>query len=280
MNRLQKKCVIATVGIHLLLLTILIVGPAFFNPQPKADNTQVLDIISPNVIEAAFNSGRKDATPPPPAPEVTPSPPVPAPPTPAMQTPPPPEPKPVMTPTLPERLKNLFTPEPKPEPVKPAPQKTESQTHQIQVSTQLVMRTAPKNSSSKDNSRQTANAINSAIKNLRRNLSPGMVVDVPGNSSVAYSSYKDALATIYYNAWVTPDEAAADEADTIVKITVASDGTVISARIVTSSGDEKTDASVQRALNRVPSVPPLPDKSKSEQEFTIDFNLKTKRMLE
>ncbi len=36
MNRLQKKCVIATAGLHLLLLVILFVGPAFFNPRPKA----------------------------------------------------------------------------------------------------------------------------------------------------------------------------------------------------------------------------------------------------
>jgi TonB family protein len=278
MNRLQKKCAIATAGFHLLLLTILIVGPAFFNPQPKPDNTQVLDFISPNVIDALSSSGRKDATPPPPAPAVTLPPPVPIPPTPAMQTPPPPAPKPVETPTLPERLKNLFTPEPKPEPVKPAP-KTEPKPHQIQVNTQLVARTTPKNSpatSKPDNTR----AIASAIKNLQNNLKPGVVVDVPGESDVASSSYKDTLATIYYNAWVTPEGVANDEADAIVKIIVASDGTVVSSRIITPSGDAKVDDSVRRALNRVSSVRPLPDKSKSEQEFTIDFNLKTKQMLE
>ena len=279
MNRLQKKCVIATAGFHLLLLTILTVGPAFFNPHPKPDNTHVLDYISPNVIDALSSSGGKDATPLPPAPAVTQPPPVPAPPTPAVQTTPPPAPKTVETPTLPERLKNLFTPEPKPESVKPAPKTSEPKPHQIQINTQLVARTAPKNpapNSKPDNSL----AIASAIKNLQNNLKPGPVVDVPGESSVAYSSYKDALATIYYNAWVTPEGAANDEADAIVKITVARDGTVVTSRIVTPSGDTKVDDSVRRALNRVSSVDPLPDQSKSEQEFTIDFNLKTKRSLE
>ncbi len=104
------------------------------------------------------------------------------------------------------------------------------------------------------------------------------MVDVPGDSSVAYSSYKDMLATIYYNAWVTPEGAANDEADAIVKITVARDGTVVTSRIITPSGDAKVDESVRRALNRVSSVDPLPDQSKSEQEFTIDFNLKTKQI--
>src|SRR5689334_6196724 len=120
MNRLQKKCVIATVGIHLLLLTILIVGPAFFNPQPKPDNTQVLDVIPANLIDAAFSSGVKNATPPPPTPEVTPPLPVPTP-TPMVQPPPPvTPPKPVEPkPTLVKTLENFFTPEPKPEAVKP-----------------------------------------------------------------------------------------------------------------------------------------------------------------
>ena len=274
MNRLQKKCVIATAGIHLLLLTILLVGPAFYNPQPKPEETHVLDVISSTLVENAMNSGVRNATPPPPAPAITQPPPV--------QPPPPTPPKPVEPkPTISERLKEMFNPALKPEPVKPAPPKpAENQTHKITINTQLVARVAPKNVTTKDNSRQTAIAVNDAIKNLRQKLSPGVVVDVPGTSSVAYSSYKDALATIYYNAWVTPEGVANDEADTMVKIIVAKDGTVVSSRIVTPSGNAKIDDSVRRALNRVPSVGPLPDQSKSEQEFTLDFNLKTKQSLE
>ncbi len=102
---------------------------------------------------------------------------------------------------------------------------------------------------------------------------------MPGSGSVAYASYKDALGSIYYDAW-TPEGAGNDEANTFVKITVAADGTVINARITTPSGDQKMDDSVQRTLQRVASVPPLPDKSKVQQEFTIMFNLKAKRMLE
>jgi TonB family protein len=71
-----------------------------------------------------------------------------------------------------------------------------------------------------------------------------------------------------------------DDAVTTVKITVASDGTVVNARIITPSGDAKSDDSVRRALDRVTSVPPLPDKSQAERDFVISFNLKAKRMLE
>jgi TonB family protein len=184
-------------------------------------------------------------------------------------------------PTLPERLANIF----KTEPVKPTPDLTpvekpvKSQPHKIQPNLTPTVRTAPKNPTP-DNSRQSPRLSQNDFQKLREKLSQTTEVTMPGVSSESYASYRDALATIYYNAWVTPNGAANDEADTIVKITVASDGTVINAHITTPSGDEKTDASVRRALDRVSSVPPLPDKAKSEQEFTIDFNLKTKRTLE
>src|SRR5476651_1861537 len=107
MNRLQKKCVIATAGFNLLLLVILFVGPAFFNSKPKVDDTQVLDVIPANLIDAAFNSGVKAAQPPPPTPIVTPPQPQPTP------TPPAPkivQPAPVPQPTLLTRLETIFKP--------------------------------------------------------------------------------------------------------------------------------------------------------------------------
>ena len=203
MNRLQKKCVIATAGIHLLLLLILVFGSAFFSPRPKPDDTQLLDVIPANLIDAAFNSGVRNATPPAPAPVVTP-PPQPAPPTPAVQpAPPPPAPKPVVTPppTITERLEKIFTPEP--EPAKPAPEKSEPKPHQIQINTQLVARVAPKTSTTPDNSQQTARAINNAIQNLQTNLSPGTTIDMPGDSTVAYANYASVVKSIYDRAWTT-----------------------------------------------------------------------------
>src|SRR5215469_16926813 len=86
MNRLQKRCVIGTAGIHLLLLTILIFGPAFFNRQPKTDNT-VLDVIPANLVDAALNSGVRDAQAPQPSPQPAVIPP-------SLQQPPPPLPTP------------------------------------------------------------------------------------------------------------------------------------------------------------------------------------------
>ena len=59
MNRLQTKCVIATAGIHLLLLVILFVGPAFFAPRHQEDDSRILTVIPANLIDAPFNSGAR-----------------------------------------------------------------------------------------------------------------------------------------------------------------------------------------------------------------------------
>jgi TonB family protein len=268
MNRLQKKCVIATAGVHLLLLTLLIVGPAFFSPRPKADDIHILDVIPANLVDAAFNSGVAGAVPPPPEPVAPPTPP---PPTPAT----PPEPPKV------EKVEPVKPPEKlSPAELKPLDKTAKTEPRKPEVSTKLVVRNAPKASPNSANANAArARAIRSALKNLNSKLTSGTVVDAPGTGSVAYGSYKDALGSIYYNAW-TPEGGGDDEANTYVRITVAADGTVIDARIITPSGDEKMDNSIRRALQRVTEVPPLPDQSKVQQEFTIVFNLKAKRMLE
>jgi len=274
MNRLQKKCVIATAGIHLLLLLILFVGPAFFYSKPKADDLQVLDVIPANLVDAAFSSGVANATPPPPAP-VTP----PAPPTPVVQpAPPPPVPKPVTPPepTLTERLEKYF----KPEPVKPAPEKPVTETRKIQVSTKLVTRTAPTDVPTPDHSQQQARAIRTALRNLKHNLASKTTVDMPGNSSVAYANYAAAVKSIYEQAWILPNDVS-DNANTKVSVTIASDGTVISARIIDPSGDAGLDASVQRTLDRVKFIAPFPEgATDKERTYVINFNPQVKRLLE
>ncbi len=276
MNRLQKKCVIATAGAHLLLLTILVVGPAFYHPKPKTDQTQVLDVIPANLIDAALNSGVRNATPP--APVVTP-PPQPAPPAPvAPPAPPPPAPKPaVTTPTFTERLENFF----KSEPVKPAPAPTEPHPHAITVNTQLVTRAASNQSPPTANPQRNARAINSAIRDLQKNLSPGTTIDMPGNSSVAYANYASAVKSIYDQAWILPDSIANDDENVKVTVTIASDGTVISARIIERAGDPPVDASVQRTLDRVTFIAPFPEgATETQRTYTINFNPKAKRTLE
>ncbi len=135
MNRLQKKCVLATAGVHLLLFVILLVGPAFFQPRHKTDDLQVLDVIPANLIDALLTSGVRDAQPPPPVVQPAPQPPAPQP----VVTPPPPTPSP--------------EPMVKPEPVKPAPVPDKVQPHKIEPNLKPVVHNTPQKCS-KNNSAQ------------------------------------------------------------------------------------------------------------------------------
>ncbi|MGA2028802.1 MAG: TonB family protein [Verrucomicrobiota bacterium] len=271
MNRLQKKCFIATAGFHLLLLVISLVGPAFFNSKPKVDDSQVLNVIPANLIDAAFNSGVRNAQPPAPT-SIVPPPPQPTPPAPRAV---------VSPPTFMQSLEKFF----KPEPAKPVPDTTVGQQHKIQVNTQLVTRTVPKNSAShsqNDDSQQLRErALQNAIRNLKNNFTSATTVDMPGDSSVAYANYASVVKSIYEQAWMPPDNTASDDANAKVTVTIASDGTVISAQVISSSGDDSVDSSVQRTLDRVTFIAPFPEGTTDKQRtYTINFNLKAKRMLE
>ena len=271
MNRLQKKCVIATAGFHLLLLVILFVGPAFFNAKPKVDDTQNITVIPANLIDAVFNSGIKAAQPPSPTPIVTQPQPTPTPPAPKIV-----QPAPTPQPTFVQRVAKYFTPEP----VTPTPAPTENQPHTPKVDLHLVTHNVPKNSTTakpNDNSRPLKNL----AEQLKRNLSSPTEVNLPGESSAAYANYASAVKSIYDAAWALPDSVANDDENVKVSVTIASDGTVISSRIITPSGDASVDNSVQRTLDRVTFIAPFPEGATDKQRtYTINFNPQLKRLSE
>ncbi len=277
MNRLQKKCAITIVGFHLLLLVILIVGPGFFAPKPKADDLQILDVIPAHLIDAAFSSGVRNATPPPPVPVITP--PQPAPPLPQPAVTPPPAPPRVETPEPIQPVVKEATPEPKP-----------AEKPKIQINTQLVTRNATKNTASarqqNDLQRQQqmrARAIQNAIRSLKNNFTSATKIDVPGTGSVSYASYDAVVKSVYERTMNTflPNEIANDNEITKVRVTIASDGTVTSSRIVAPSGDPVWDAAVQHTLDRVTYIAPFPEgATEKERTYPISFNPQVERTLE
>ncbi|HEY2330268.1 MAG TPA: TonB family protein [Verrucomicrobiae bacterium] len=281
MNRLQKKCLIATAGFHLSLVLVLVFGSAFFTEHPKPDETTLLTVIPANLIDAAFNSGVKGAQPPAPTP------------------PPPPEPKPVVTPPTPapslvQKVENFFKPEPQklsPDDLTPTDtgEKPAKPKHEIKVDlTKQVVRNAPKTTDTSDAdareakrlAKAKAKVFADAARSIKENASSATTVEMPGTGSVSYANYGAAIKSIYDQAWTPPNDTASDDANTTVSITIRNDGTVIASRIISPSGDAGVDASVQRALDRVTSVPAFPDGAKeTERTFKITFNLKAKRML-
>ena len=275
MNRLQKKCVLATAGFHLLLLVILFVGPAFFWSREKPDDTPVLDMIPANLVDSA-STGVRSAPPPPPAPAVVPPTPTPPAPTPPPVVPPTPVPTPekieaVKPPK--ETVKPDLTPVEKPSVTKPAPPK---------INLKLTERTVTKNTATPtpatpDKSKE----VNTTLRALRNNLSSATTIDMPpGNSSASAANYAQVVKSVYERDWTPPDDTASDDANIKVRVTIASDGTVISARVIAPSGDASVDRSVRSTLERVQFIAPFPPGSTDkERSYIINFNLKSKRLL-
>jgi protein TonB len=285
MNRLQKKCVLATAGFHLLLLVILFVGPAFFWEREKQDDSPVLEMIPANLVDSA-TTGVQGAQPPPPSPTVV--------------VPQPTPPAPTPTPVKPEITPPVPTPKPeKIEPVKPPketikpdltpvdrtpvekPSTAKPQTPKVNLT--LTSRPVPKNTSTPKKTPTTpdnSTAINSTLRSLRKNLSSATTIEMPGNSTASAANYAQVVKSVYEQAWTPPNDTANDDANIKVRVTIARDGTVISAHVITPSGDASVDTSVQRTLDRVQFIAPFPAGSTDqERTYIINFNLKAKRML-
>jgi protein TonB len=282
-RRLQQKCFLASAGIHLLLLVILFVGPAFLSPRDPLANLPVIDFIPDRLVDAAVvGGGNPNVRPPPP----TPAPPTPAPPPPVVKPAPAPEPEPKPEPKVRE-----------PEPVKTAKEQTpDPDSLEVQkrkkpaISTKIVTRKDTPAKTSKAGLEAGERALAQARQQIARAASsireaaaaPTTIEDFgPGGGGPAYASYAAWVKTVYENAWVPPAETASDDAITVATVTIARDGTVVSARISKGSGDALVDASVRSTLDRVRTIGrPFPEGVKDkERTYIIHFNLKAKRGL-
>jgi len=300
MNRLQKKCFIASVTLHLFLLTILVVGPGFLKRKTlPGDNLPVLEVIPSYLIDRAFMGGGSPglaASPATPAPPAV-SPPAAAPKVTAQSQVEPPSPKPRQaTPrenswSLPDKNPRKQT---KPEDTasdKKNNDKPDKGKREIVPNLTRTVRsppdTPPRNSRSTgvEGGRGTAEARQAALAGVIFELKGGLAgateVGV-GGGGPAYASYWQALKTIYTEAWNPPDDLTDETAKVRAEITIARNGRVISADIASGgkSGIPSLDRSVQEVLERVRDVPPFPEESKdNERTFKLLFDPKLKRQI-
>jgi TonB family protein len=315
MNRLNQKCFVASAGVHILLMVILLIGPAFLTSKSKSDSSPPLDIIPGKLIDDIFKGGgNPQGTPPPPAPETTPPAPRVVQPAPQPEPVKPPEPVKTREPEPPkETIKDVKPPKPSPDALEPAP---EPKRKKPEVSTTPIVRKQDKDTSktaktnsttaSTDNeerryaeNRQTAstdneerryaenrqralNALNSAARTIGKTVAPGTTIEPNpgfGGGGEAYAPYDEAVRSIYWHAWIPPDDTASDQAIAKATVVIARDGTVLSAHIIKPSGDASVDRSVQQALEHVTFIAPFPEGAKDkERTYTIKFDLKARRL--
>jgi TonB family protein len=303
MNRLEKKCLIASASTHLFLLLLLILGSAFFVAEPKPSNLPRIKVYSPKMIDAllaggggnpklppsdAQEKGQTLAQPPAPAPS---KPPTPKPPTP---TPPSKPIEPVVKraepakPTKPAPAKPRETVKENPKPsldLKPVPRETPTPPLDLKP---VVRDNAERERVAKEErareqaaaNRRLANQLAKAAESLKSGFAAGVAVEAYGPGGEAYANYAAWVKEVYDNAWNVTDDLTDESSVTRVTVTIASTGEVLSARILKPSGNPDLDKSVQRTLNAVRFIRPFPEGAKDKQRtFTINFNLKSKRGL-
>lgn len=269
MNRLQKKCLVAASGFHLLLVVILVVGPAFLSRNDPVDDLPLLEFIPViTTDEQVSGGGSPKATPSPP--QVQPPKPQPQPPKPTPQTP---KSQPVATVEPPK----VRTPEPTPVPKKQAPKISLTPVTRSQNT-----KATPKRQTPTREDAQQREQLNASLNALRQNLSSSTEIELPGpgGGGVPYANFEQAVKKIYTDAWIVPDGVTDNQATVIAQVTIARDGAVVNARIIKSSGNALADRSVQATLDRVRDAVPLPPGTKENQRtLTIEFNVKAKQLL-
>ena len=291
MDRLQKKCFFAAAGLHLLLLLILLVGPAFVSSHSKPDNLPVLDFVQLKTVDALISGGgNPDAKPPPaplekpqplpPAPVVKPAPPPPekvrepAPPKEVIkETAPPKDPEYSLEPSKPKKPTIEFTAVTRPVKDAKAEAKAQAEAQAREQAREYARQEA-------DWRRRAAAAFSSAGNSLTEGRSSERSIKLlgPGGGGVPYANFLQSVKSVYQNAWIVPDGITDENATVAASVTIAHDGTVVTSRITRSSGNAAVDRSVQVTLDRVKYAAPLPDAATENQRtVSINFNVAAKR---
>jgi TonB family protein len=276
MNRVQKKCLVASTAFHGLLLLVLLFASAFLAPRSQQLELPLLDVIPARLVDAAlFGGGDPEAQPPAPAP----TPPTPEPkPVPVTEPKPEPvpQPKPAAIPApkpavvVPESTK----PKPAPTPARPPIQVSKEVRRAVSTPTPTQTRQSDQEEAQRRAADQIAQRAASAASRLSRSLSSKTTIGIPGPGGEAFANYGQVVISVYERNWIKPENI---DQTFVVRATVviARDGKVVSHNITRPSGNRLVDDSVDRVLNRVKFIGPFPDgATDATRSFNLNFELK------
>ncbi len=301
MDRSQKKCLIASASLHGFLCLLLVFSSAFFVAKEKPVTFSKLQFVPSKFVEDAMAGGggnpniartddvQKGS---PDAPKHLINPPAQA----ARQqqpTPPAPEPAPPKIKTTPKVTDNAKNKVPdKPTSAKPRidinadlkqvtrtsddKRKQQEEAEAREAQRQYNAAVAAANAARQ----QLAKRFNQAAGDLQRGFSDGTRIEVGGPGGEAYAGYGMFVQDAFARAWIVLQDLSDDDAVAVIRVRVSREGRVIEARFLERSPNATMNKSVQRAMDAVKKLPPFPESIKdSERSFTIEFNLKAKRLL-
>ena len=273
MSRTQKKCLIASGALHVLLLIILLVTPAFLlREEPPVDQT-VLTLVNTEVAAEA----PAVVTPPPQEPITTPPKKPerkqPDPPKEKITPKPPPESEPEPKPKPERKPVEIKISEPTPKPVvEKKPKSTWKPKSADSITFTDVKQTSPAQRRQNEERQQ---AIDEAMKQasnvdiVKTDLKPTTLAR--GYTGDDYSSV---VSGVYYRNWNPPNNISSKNTIVTVRVVIRRDGTVKSAKIIKKSGSSALNANITNLIKkRVTRMPkPFPaNTSDKERTYDIDF---------
>ena len=253
MGRLKRSCVVGSVVFHILILAMLVLGPMLL--ATRDETVRVNDLVPSDVSDNLLAPAAPVAPPPAPAPP-KPTPPKPEP----KKIQPKPKPKPILPkPKIITPKPKIITPKPKPKP-------------KIKVNLNSnVRKPDARNTKAQKQAAKQREALNRSLNKLDTKLSDRTAVNVP-LGRYASANYESLIRRKYMDATIHPG---AINGDPVVKVrlVIARNGRVISARVTGQSGLASWDRAVQKALDRVKFIKPFPESMKgSQQTFNLNFN--------
>jgi TonB family protein len=283
MDRLQKKCFMASCGMHGMLLLVVMFGAAFFTQEKKTPPVGTLTMVPSRLIDGALSGGGGNPNIPRTEDRIKGNTLAPVPQQPQQTKTEPPKPK--------QEVAKVDPPKPAPTKTtipKDPPKATSKPKETIQLTP--VNRSAQRNKAKEAEAKRRAEAkaaqdklakaIGKVREEMKQGFTSGTAVEVSGPGGEAYASYRSFVFAAYDNEWQVQNDVADDDASVVARVVVHRTGRIISAEISERSGLPALDKSVRRALDAVRSLPPFPEGARDqERTFGIEFSLKAKRLL-
>jgi TonB family protein len=296
--RLKRRCLVSSLVVHGLLLTLIFLAPGFQKSRPDLlGMPRPLELVPGELIDAAL--GMAPSPEPVPVEAVIPPPEEPVRQEPVVEPPPrvpKAKPKPEVAVVIPELERPTVATPPKAKPVekKPAPPvikkapPVEKAPPRLDFSKAKAVPDTAKKAASKapttpeDTSRQRMAALAQQLAlrtgDLERSASGAVNVQLSGaggGGGGGGSANALHVRNAYDAAWVGVTDAGATAE---VEVVLRGDGTVVSARVVRKSGIAALDRSVEAALKKVKQIRPFETFAREEQvTYIIDFNQRSRR---
>lgn len=307
MSRFEKKCFVGSAALHGLLIVVFLFGSAFLWREKTVVLPPVVTMYA-NVTDKLIASGGNPQAKPAEPPRLAQPPKIETP-----QTPPePPKPEvkrevkpkePDSEPVKPKRTEVAKPPEKKhdktpdkaarredkPDSDKKLALKPIRHTNNLELARQEMAARAAREKAARAEReararyeaqlREVANQVSGIVSDVRSGISHETVAEVVGPGGAAYVNYASLIIEKYRAAVYASHPQSDTDAEAMIRVVIARDGTVRSSQWVRRTGNSVLNGAVERAMKTVRSLPEFPREAKdSERTFNITIAFEARKV--